>query len=201
MVRNIKYPLFVAGPTWSSEMKSAVFRDEKCSAQRSAAGEACGRRLCSHVVTYPLLWNTPPGQFLRLWGHATWFPSIGLSYFPLSFSLPFTFKWKCKAYPLSYICLGKVSTDPTEDSYSGDDNSGPQVDLSFKLLLKYNIYTTWSHMYTEWIFRSWIPLQPALRTRNNMTSFLGAPITPVSPCRCGDIHHSVLIQSTVNDRS
>ena len=38
--------------------------------------------------------------------------------------------------------LGKFSTDPTEDPCSGDDNSGTQVGLSFKLLLKYIIYTT-----------------------------------------------------------
>ena len=78
---------------------------------------------------------------------------IGLSYFLLSFSLSFTLKWKCKAYPLSCTSLGKFSTDPTEDPCSGDDNSGLQVGLSFKLLLKYIMYTT---MYTEWIFRSWI---------------------------------------------
>lgn len=44
-------------------------------------------------------------------------------------------------YTLSYTSLGKFSTGPTEDSCSGDDNSGLQVGFSFKLFIEmYHIY-------------------------------------------------------------
>ena len=145
MVSNIKYPPFLAGPTWSSEKKSAMLW--------STAGEGCGRRLCSHVVTYPLkhtTWAVPQNRR----PHNLVSKQIGLSYFPLSSSLPFTLKWKCKAYTLSYTSLGKFSMDPTEDPCSGDDNRGPQVGFLLNLSVSYVLKR--SQMYTEWIFRSWI---------------------------------------------